>query len=199
MKRIMKISLILLIMFTSTFSFSNNTLSGKNDTKVTYVTFENVKIGSILILKNQSGFIMYSETVKSSGKFSKQFDFTLLPAGEYTFEMESGFEVKIKALTISKSNVYFHPERQSSFFKPVVKLRSNKLLISQLALNKEPLEVKLYYTKKGNSEVMLYSGEFTGDNQFIIEKILSLSNNYKGDYRIVMSTNDHVYIENLKL
>lgn len=199
MKQIMKISLILLVMLTSTYSFSNNTLSGEDNTKVTYVTFENVKIGSILTLKNQSGFIMYSETVKSSGKFSKQFDFTLLPAGDYSFEMESGFEVKIKVLTVSKSNVYFHPEGQSSFFKPLVKLKSNKLLISQLALNKEPLEVKLYYTKKGDDEVMLYTEEFIGNEQLIIEKILSLSNNYKGDYRIVMSTNDHVYIENLKL
>lgn len=199
MKQIMKISLILVVMLTSTYSFSNNTLGGENNTKVTYVTFENVKIGSILTLKNQSGFIMYSETVKNSGKFSKQFDFTLLPAGDYSFEMESGFEVKIKVLTVSKSNVHFRPEGQSSFFKPLVKLKSNKLLISQLALNKEPLEVKLYYTKKGDDEVMLYTEEFIGNEQLIIEKILSLSNNYKGDYRIVMSTNDHVYIENLKL
>jgi len=200
MKRIMKISLILVVMLMSTLTYSKTVSDGTSkEEKVTYVTFENVKIGSILTLKNDIGFIMYSETIQAPGKYTKQFDFTLLPNGTYTFEMESAFEVTVKPLTVSDKKVSFAKNEETVFFKPVVSQKDNMILISQLTLDKKPLDIKLFYSQKGEEEVLLFSGTFKGNESSIIEKAMALSKNHKGTYRLLLSTNDHVYIENLKL
>ena len=136
---------------------------------------------------------MYSEVIETSGVFTKLYDFTLLPEGDYAFELEKDFEVKIKPLTIEANKVYLNSDDESVFYKPVVNLKDNKILISQLALNGNPLTIKLYYTKKGEDEVLLYRATYQNNEKHIIEKVLSLSKNYKGEYRIVLSSNGQDY------
>lgn len=200
MNRIMKISLILVVMFSSTITYSKSVSKEiLKEEKVTYVTFENVKAGAVLSLKNDIGFIMYSETIQAPGKYTKQFDFTLLPNGNYTFEMESAFEVTVKPLSVSDKKVVFAKNEESVFFKPVISMKDHLILISQLTLDKKPLGVKLFYQQKGDDEVLVYSDTLKSNDASIIEKALALSKNYKGNYRLMLSTNDHVYIENLKL
>ena len=196
MKQIMKNSLILLLVLTLnlTYGLSARNHSGK-DKKITSITFKNVKAGSLLTLKTMAGEEMYSEVIKTSGVFTKQFDFTLLPEGDYAFELEKDFEIQIKPLTISANEVSLNSDDESVFFKPVVNIRDNKILISQLALNSKPLVIKLYYTEKGKYEVLLYNDTYQNNEEYIIEKVLSLSKNYRGKYRVVLSSNNQEYSE----
>lgn len=192
MKQLMKNSLVLVIFFTLTLTY------GKNE-KITYVTFENVKAGSILTLKTESGEEMYTEVIKASGNFVKQYDFTLLPKGEYAFELEKDFEIKVKPLTVLANKVYLDNEAEITYFKPVVTRRDNKLLISQLALNDKPLAVKLYYTNKDGEEIVVFNDTFKSNDRHIVEKVLSLSKTHTGNYRLVLSSNDHRYTERFTL
>ena len=194
MKQIMKNSLILLVVLMLNTTYGSTSGNDKsNGKKITYITFKNVKAGSILTLKTESGTEMYSEVIETSGVFTKLYDFTLLPEGDYAFELEKDFEVKIKPLTIEANKVYLNSDDESVFYKPVVNLKDNKILISQLALNGNPLTIKLYYTKKGEDEVLLYRATYQNNEKHIIEKVLSLSKNYKGEYRIVLSSNGQDY------
>lgn len=165
----------------------------KKDLNKTTFTINNVKQGNQLIIKDLYGLILYKEQIKDSGNYSKGFDLTSLPDGSYVFELEKDFEIKSFPFTVTYKKVVFN-ENETTVHKPVVSFKNNCVYVSKLALNNEPLDVKIYYH---DGTELIYS-ETIKDTK-VIEKVYKLDLNAKGNYKIVLSSNGREYYEYLTL
>ena len=155
----------------------------KKDLNKTTFTLKNVKQGNQLIIKDLYGLILYKEQIKDSGNYSKGFDLTSLPDGSYVFELEKDLEIKSFPFTVTAKKVIFN-ENETTIYKPFVSFKNNYIYVSKLALNNEPLDVKIYYQ---DGTELIYS-ENIKDTK-VIEKVYKLALNAKGNYKIVLSSN----------
>ncbi len=182
-------------MFIALISNATNGLNNdpKSDSKKTTFTLNNVKQGNQLIIKDLNGIILYKELIKNTGSYSKGFDLTSLPDGSYVFELEKDFEIKSFPFTVTAKKVEFK-ENETTIHKPFVSFKDNYIYVSKLALNNEPLDVKIYYTDGAG----LIFSENIKDTK-VIEKVYKLALKAKGDYKIVLSSNGREYYEYLTL
>jgi len=165
----------------------------KKDLNKTTFTLKNVKQGNQLIIKDLYGLILYKEQIKDSGNYSKGFDLTSLPDGSYVFELEKDLEIKSFPFTVTAKKVIFN-ENETTIYKPFVSFKNNYIYVSKLALNNEPLDVKIYYQ---DGTELIYS-ENIKDTK-VIEKVYKLALNAKGNYKIVLISNGREYYEYVTL
>ena len=110
MKRILKNSLLVVVFLTTMFGYSNEAfiLTKLRDNKTTMLTLLDVEQGSKLIIKDKSGVVLYREKIKTSGIYTKGFDFTSLPSGSYFIELDHDFEISFKVIKNVKSKSSKH-------------------------------------------------------------------------------------------
>jgi len=152
------------------------------------VEFNAVKKGNKLTIKDSHDVIIFSQEIENSGNYSKIFNLSNLLKGDYTAELEKDFEIIIKNFSVLEGKVSFNGEKR--VFKPVIRTEKNKILISKIDFNKEPLKVALYF----NGEV-IYS-ETVKDNSNVLNRVYKLSKEERGNYTVVINTNDRNYVQN---
>ncbi len=194
LKNTKKVILIVTVM-ASVIGYANETPSSlvKKDAKKTSLTLGNVKQGNLLSIKDINGLILYKEFIKQSGIYTKGFDLTALPDGDYIFELDKDVEIKTIPFTISRNKIDFDKEKESTFFKPITREKDDLIFISKLSLNKEPLDIKIYFEVNnsfGNYE-LVHSEKI--ENTKVIQKGYKLSK--KGNYKIVYSSEGRNFIK----
>ena len=170
MKNLFKNSLVIVVLFTALLGNANSSLTNSKDDTRTTLTFKDVKLGNVLSVKDAFGVILYKEKMKNSGNYEKGFDLTELPDGNYFFELDKGLEIKIIPFTVESNLVY----------------------VSKLSLNKEPLEIEIYYN---NSKIYFE----TIENTQTIRRIYNLNKNEKGTYKIVSKTEGRTFVDYVSL
>src|SRR5690606_23514561 len=161
--------------------------------KKTALTLENVKQGNTLYIKDNYGVKLYEEIIHKNGLFSKGFDLTALPNGDYHFELDTDVQIKVIPFTVESNSVEVKSKLTKVIFKPTVKVKRNLVFVSKLALNGEPLDIEVYYEKANGSELVLT--ETIKDTQNI-ERVYRLTDDLKtGDYKIVFHTNGREFTE----
>ncbi|MEM6515104.1 MAG: hypothetical protein AAF688_02895 [Bacteroidota bacterium] len=183
--------LIVAIMFALSIGYSVNEETNPTKSK-TVLVFSNVKKGHELIVKTVNGKVVYRETIERNGTYAKRFDLTALEDGQYIIELDKDFEIVLKPFNIVDHKVNFLKEQEASIFKPVVRLEDDKLMISQLALDKNPLNMELYYEGE-----LIYQVKM--ETESIIEKVFKLSENQKGEYSLRFSSGDRIFNERFTL
>jgi len=85
--------------FATTLSFANEVslTTIKNDADKTSLTLTDVKQGNLLSIKDENGITLYKESIEKTGIYTKGFDLTALPNGEYSFEIDKDVEISIKS------------------------------------------------------------------------------------------------------
>ena len=194
-KTTLRKSILTAVMLTAMMSYATNGLeiNPNNDLKKTTFSLNNVKEGNQLIIKDINGIILYKEQIEKSGTYSKGFDLTLLPSGSYVFELQKDLEIKFFPFTVNDETVVFNGE-ETIIHKPFVTQKGNYVYVSKLALNEEPLEIKIYYDSE-----LIYSEEIK--NTKTIEKTFKLSTKGRetSKYTMVLKTNDREYFEYITL
>ncbi|RPD99066.1 hypothetical protein EGM88_04235 [Aureibaculum marinum] len=194
MKKVIKNGLAMVVMLTTMFSYANEFVGAdllKDD--ITNVTFENVTEGSVLTIKDLNGLVLYKETILEQGVYSKEFDLTALPDGDYIFEMDKEFEIKIIPFKVKMNKVHFKKELQSVTFKPSVVIEKGLVKIQKSMPDKSPLQIKVFY-ENGD---LVYTEKV--ENKFVFNKTLDFSSSLKGEYRIVMSTPSRIFENRINL
>lgn len=187
MKTIKRIVLVVVLMLGTFTNYANNTeLNSVLNAKKVKVVFKGAKRGHQLKIKDDSGIILHLEDVNQEGSLIKFFDFSKLKDGNYTLELEKDFEIIIKSINVKGKEVVFDGESKAKIFKPVIRNEKNKLMITQIAFDKKPLEVEIYY----NNEI-IYSETVTGDA--ILNRIYRLDEEMVGDYKVVLNKNNRSY------
>lgn len=96
MKRLVKTSFAIVVMFATMVSYANEfpLLTKERAKIVKKITFENVKLGSLLIIKDRNEMILYKELIEKSGTYSKGFDLTALPDGDFFLNLTNRWKLK---------------------------------------------------------------------------------------------------------
>ena len=199
MKNLIKKSIVLVVLFTTLLGNANeiSSLRNLNDEKTTMLTLQNVKQGNQLFIKDVFGLVLYKEAIQNSGEFVKGFDLTSLPDGDYYFELDRDLEIKTIPFKISLNKVEFNKEKETTIYKPYIKIKDNYIYVSKLSLNKQPLEVNIYYDYNDYSSYELIHSDSI-ENTMNIQRVYKLSGNEKGNYKLVLKTEGRSFIENLK-
>lgn len=193
MKTIKTRVLVVVFMLGTLVNYANNKeVSNVLNAKKVKVVFEGAKKGQQLTIKDNNGIILHSENVISSGNLIKTFDFSNLKNGNYFLELEKDFEIIIKSIKIKGNNVIFSEDSKKTIFKPLVRSIENKLMVSSIILDEEPLEVTIYY-----NNTIIYSEIANGDT--ILNRIYRLDDNKKGDYKVIITKNDRNFINDFKI
>lgn len=195
MKKTIKNSLVLVVLFTTLLGNANSSLKISNDEAKTTLTLKNVKRGNELSVKDAYGIILYKEMIQNSGDYIKGFDLTFLPDGDYFFELDKGLEIKTIPFTVNSNEVDFEKEKETIVFKPFVRSTENLVYVSKLSLNKQPLEINIYFDNNGYN--LIHSEKI--ENTQNIKRIYSLDKIEKGNYKIVTKTEGRTFIDYVKL
>ncbi len=196
MKKLTRKGLIALALSASLMGFANDlkTTSKEKESNVTSLNFAKVSQGSMLFIKDDKGLVLYKESIVTSGAYSKGFDLTSLPNGEYFFELDSELEVVVIPFDVEGSVVNFKKEEKNTIFKPVIRVKDDIVYVSRTSYEEAPLEYKIYFAQ--NSDVIL-SEKF--ENESVVERIYDFSQAEKGEYLFVFKSNGRRYVKSIKI
>jgi len=174
MKTTIKNSLVIIAMLGTITSYANLMPSSllNEGIKKTILNLENVREGQQLLIKSEEGIIVYRESIQKTGLYKKEFDLTSLPNGNYYFEIDKDFEIKI-----------------------IFKVNNNIVSVSKLSLGLEPVEIKIYFN---SGDFELIHSEIITDSQSI-QRTFNLLKNVKGDYKIECKTEGRVFVKYFKV
>jgi len=194
MKKVMTLSICLLVTLTSLASGFENNMSSNFDDKELTLTLNNVKEGQNLSIKDDYGFVLYKKVFKKSGDAKNTFDLSALPNGTYYFEHEKDYEIKVIPFNVKSGEVTYDTLNEKIIHKPVVRLTNNKVYVSKLELEKGDVSVSLYYADDFNDGFeIIHSENF--EDKANIQRIYSLSKTKSGNYKMVINANGRDYIE----
>lgn len=193
MKTIKTKVLVVVFMLVTLVNYANNTnFNNALDAKKVKVVFKDAKKGHQLTIKDSDGIALHSENVTKKGNLVKIFNFSKLENGNYTLELEKDFEIVIKSMKINGNTVTFDENAKKTIFKPVIRNKENRLIITKISFDKKPLQVSLYF----NNEI-IYSETVKGDS--ILNRVYRLDEEKKGNYRVVLHNNGRSYVNEFKI
>ncbi len=190
----MKTILVVALMFGTLIGYANENTKSTNAVAVkrVKVEYKAVKIGHALTIKNEYGITIYKQVIQSSGTYSKTFDLTNLEDGIYTTELEKDFEIDVKKLEVKDGFVTFLKKENKKIFKPVIRTEGDLVLISKIDFNKQPLKIVLYY----DNQVIL-SEKIEGEE--VLNRVYKLSKSEKGAYKVLVYTDNRMYVKNFSI
>ncbi|MBT8305284.1 MAG: hypothetical protein KJP09_12490 [Bacteroidia bacterium] len=197
MKTSIKNKLVLVAMLGTITSYANlmPAPSSSEDIKPIMLTLDNVREGQRLLIKSDNGTILYRESISKTGFYKKEFDLTSLPNGNYFFEFDKDYEIKIIPFEVKGAQVTFNKDESKSIFKPVVNTKDNVVTIDKLALNNEPMEIEIFFDS--GAYELIHSEEVSGVQT--IQKAYKLLENVTGNYKIVCKTEGRVFVTYFKV
>ena len=196
MKKLTKRSLIILGLFTSLLSFANDgyTTIKEKEPKVTNVSFKNVKLGSMLSIKDINGLVIYKESIVKKGAYSKGFDLTALPNGEYYFELDSELKIVIIPFNVVSNQVKFKKEEEFTIFKPNIRVKDDIVYVTRSSDSESVVNYRIYYQKNND---LVYSEKLENVKNF--NKIFDFSTSEKGTYLFVFYTEGRKFSKIFKI
>jgi len=193
MKNLGKHLLLVALLF-GTISIKANTISNDSEIKrsVTVLRYTNVKEGYKVIIKDNYGVVLYDEAIKTDGQYSKGFDLSTLPKGNYSFELDKGLEIQIKPFTVTDGNVAFLKDENHTVYKPVIRKKNGLVFVSQLTFD-EDVEIEIL----NNTNNVLYSELVDTNIEF--RKIFDFSELPINDYKVIIKTKNRRFINRITL
>lgn len=166
----------------------------KNEANKTVLTLTHVKAGNLVSIKDESGIVLYKETIQQAGVYKKGFDFSNLADGKYFLEVNKDVEIDIAPFSVKDKKVSFDDEKSETIFKPVTILKGDKVFITKLALHNEALDIQVYFDNNdANGYDLIHSESIAGPKN--IERIFQIENFKKGSYKIVYKTQGRLFVE----
>ena len=194
MKKVIKNSILTAVLLSTLLSNANEGSSfipkKEKDIAKTMVIINDVRKGQELIIKDDSGLVLYKELIQVTGNYNKAFDLTELPDGDYFFEVNKDLEIKSIPFSVASNKVVFNKDEETTIYKPYVWLKDNYIYLNKLALNEEPLKVKIYY---GDDNELIYSE--TIKNTKNIGKAYRLLKDATGSYKVELNSDGRTYYE----
>ena len=196
MKKLTMKSLIVLGLCTSLMSHANNNheiLKEKVPT-VTNMSFKNVKQGSKLAIKDDNGLVLYKETIVKTGKYSKGFDLTSLPNGDYYFELDTDLKIVVIPFNVVSNQVKFKKEEKSTIYKPIVRVKDELVYVSRPSFDETPIDVKIFFSE--NYELIVSENFDEGTE---LKRVYDFSTSVKGTYVFVFNAEGRKFSKTIKI
>lgn len=138
-------------------------------------------------LKDANDELVYYKHAKApTMNYKKEFDFSNLENGKYTFEIKLGDDTELNKLVVNNGNVQIVDQEEQ--IAPFFKLNGNLLELSYLDFTNKDMKFKLY-DEVTNDLVF----EEKIDPEFVVEKAFDLSKLDRSKYDAVLESSDNVY------
>lgn len=185
MKQLLKKCLVMVVMFTTIESYSNSFSLQTNDQvkNVTAVSIDSVNEGSLFIIKDTDGIILYNEQINKSGTYSKRFDLSNLPDADYYFEIDKQDEIMVIPFIVKNNVAEFIKDEEFKVVKPEVIVKDDRVYISKTSDKEQTWKIEVYYDEGYD----LAHSEKMKDTKSL-NRIYDFSNSKKGNYTIVFSS-----------
>ncbi|MFV0541889.1 MAG: hypothetical protein ACK5MZ_11770 [Aestuariibaculum sp.] len=190
-KRILMVSMMITVLG---FANEKSFFSVKDDAKRTVLTLSNVHQGNILSIIDNNGIVLYKEEILKNGTFTKGFDLTALPNGNYVFELDQAMEIKTIPFIVNIGKVNFKKQLEKSIYKPVIRFNNGLVYVTKLALDQEPLNVDIYF-ESTNGQELVFSETITGTTN--ISRVYRLTQSNEGLYKIMLNTNGKTFTKKI--
>lgn len=189
MKKLLKNSLVLVVILTTMVSYSNELLfvTDIKTNEITELTFNNAKEGSTLQLKDSKGSILYSEIINNSGSYTKNFDLTNLPDADYYFEIDNQTSFLIIPISMEENIAEVLTDEKYIISKPAVTVKDNYVYISKEFTENQSMAIDVYY--EGND--LAYSENFRKTDS--VNRVYDFSTSKKGKYLILVKAEGRVF------
>ena len=196
MKKLTKKIVVVLGMMISMSTFANREIAPvkEKEPNVTSMSFKKVKLGSKLFIKDEKGTVLYKESIVRTGDYSKGFDLTSLPNGEYYFELDKELEIVIIPFNVVSNQVVFKKEEKATIFKPQVRLKDDMVYVSRVDFEHSPIEYSIYYSD--NFDLVLSEKL---DKDIPLRKIYDFSKAKKGSYVFIFKANGRKFSRTIKI
>ncbi|WP_124980516.1 hypothetical protein [Nonlabens xiamenensis] len=191
MKALKKI-LFVLVLFNAVMVFAGELAPSRPGKNITTISFDNVRKGHLLSVKDASELVLYKENIVRDGSYTQYFDLTTLEDGIYSFELNKDVEIVTKKFNVKNGAVKFIKDSENVFFKPTVSLRKNRIYISQLSTDNQDLEVQVYY------EGVLIQEDVLNGEQYL-KRIYQLAADKPGTYIVLTKSAGHEFIQEFQL
>ena len=192
MKTIIRKSLLVALMLGTLSSYATGTTLVDEKGTGKEVEIRTVKKGQILYIKNSEGKVLHEKTIEINGTFEKAFDFSSLRNGYYTLEVNKDFQIEVIPFTVIAKKATFYTQEEKTIFKPVIRTRDNRVMVSKLAFEEAQMHVTIYF--EGD---IIFKEKVEGEN--VLKRVYQLRKDIKGDYKVVMKANDRTYINEFSL
>lgn len=185
MKKLFKNILVLAVLLGTYTSYANATSDLISN-------FNNANKGDIISVTDASGEVIYSGEIKYNGNIKNLFDFSQLKDGTYAVEVNKDFEIDINTIVVKNNNVTFITSSNEKIFKPVIRAKDSRLMISKLSFDPKDTKVEIYY-----EDELIHSETVKGNE--VLKRVYKLDHTLNGDYTAIIRANDRVFVENFKL
>ena len=180
MKRLRKLILAMVIIFTTSTSYSTQYIdvTSPDSSRISHVFFEDVNEGSLFTIVDIYGKIIYNEIINETGSYSRKLDLTNLPDSQYYFEIDDEDEIEIIPFTIIESIAVVKQDEKSTIYKPEITVVDNMVYVSKKLDGKQSMDIEIYY-----EDYNLAYGEKFKD-VFSLSRVYDFSTSKKGKYII---------------
>jgi hypothetical protein len=190
MKKILKFSLVLVVVFTTMNIHAGDfdfTLDVKKEQgkMVTFVLNEMNKMD--LSIYDAEGKMIHSEKMNSQKNSNRTYDLKALPEGTYFLEVESDAKISRYEISVAGATATLEANPISEIYKPAFVNKKGLIQLSFLNLDKSPVNIKVY--DKENNEV--YDSDVILDQD--VKKVFNINQIRDEEYTFVMTYKDKLY------
>lgn len=137
--------------------------------------------------------ILLRDKVTINKVSSKSYNLANLPKGVYQIELEDELFIRKQLVKITKLGLEILEKEERKFFKPYVSSKEQTIFLNYLAIDNPKVEVNIL----NNDGVEIYSEKI--ENQKAIHKIFDLSKLRKGNYSVIVNSNENSFTNKVVL
>jgi hypothetical protein len=149
--------------------------------------FNNLSENTNLVIKDMNGYSLYSENIEKSGEiFSKSYDLNMLPDGDYEIEVEGTEKFTSFPFSVVNNKIAFSMLEKSETYKPTFVESGNKVMVSKINPDKNPLYVFIYNSQNELVYEETLEGKLESGRIYNFSKV-------QGNYTIAIQSDDKSY------
>ena len=193
MKRIFILSFVIATTLVSQLTlaggaFRANAITGKENKAILEISDNADKKYEISILDASGDEVYYSKVLGEQQNFKRMYDLSKLDNGVYNVKVKTDGELNEQFVTVSSKGIEVGETIKEAH--PFFSYKGNSLILTYLNYRSEAMNLSVY-----NSDGLIWSKEM-GDN-FDLQKAIDLSKLEKGDYKVVLASENRNYEYNL--
>jgi len=137
-----------------------------------------------LSIIDTNGLTLYSETLDTVESYTKNFDFSTLPAGIYFIETKETKQISVTPIVINKKEIDILTNATKKFRAPDIKIDEKIARVMVRNFNEVPVSITIYDT---NGEIL----KTDYSKSLLMYQAYNFSNVEKGTYTIFVTQGDY--------
>jgi len=156
------------------------------------ILFDDIKKGDQWFVRNSKGKEILKGQFKSENSDYFEFDVQNFKLGNYTVEIDKDYHTVVLNFAVTDEGFTYDDSISKTVFKPLIEAEGKKLKVSKFSPEEEEVKIILYF----EGEVIYRE---RANYQNLLKRIINLSDEVEGEYKVIVRTGYRVYKEKFSL